>query len=179
MCGACQKHPPPFARLWASCRYEAPVSSLIYAFKHQGDLGLAAPLAALMLANPPPWLAETDADWLMLPMPLSRERRLQRGFNQTEILAEHLAASLGLPVLPRHSVQRAHRPPQSTLAAAERRRNVKNSFQLCADVRARNVLLIDDVATTGATLEELARSLKKSGAVQVRAWTLAHAEMKK
>lgn len=155
------------------------MSSLIYAFKHQGDLGLAAPLAALMLANPPPWLAECGTDWQILAMSLSRERRLQRGFNQTEILAEHLAASLRLSVLPRHSVQRAHRPPQSTLAAAERRRNVKNSFQVCADVRARNLLLIDDVATTGATLEELARSLKKSGAAQVRAWTLAHAEMKK
>lgn len=140
---------------------------------------MAAPLVALMLDNPPPWLAKTEADWQILALPLSRERRLQRGFNQTEILADYLAASLKLPVLPRQSIQRAHRPPQSTLAAAERRRNVKNSFHICADMNARNILLIDDVTTTGATLEELARSLKKSGAAQVRAWTLAHAGMKK
>ena len=182
MCGQCQQKPPPFERLWASVYYEPPVSNMIHAFKHQADTGMRLPLQQLMLDHAPPWLDGAGID-AVLTMPLSRERRLFRGFNQAEGLAEAVGRHYGLPVLPRNIVFRRHHVPQSTLKREERRKNVKNAFVINIEnnqyVKNRKILLVDDVTTTGATFESLSVTLRKAGASAVFCWALASVRMKK
>ena len=179
MCGGCQKKPPAFERMWASLYYEPPVSSMIRALKHLADLGMSRPLAELMRRHAPDWL-ETEHFDFVLPVPLSKERRLHRGFNQSEELADILSEHYGWTLLPRRTVFRRHREPQSTLKSADRVRNIKNAFEIKGHISKNcNILLIDDVFTTGSTLDELARTLKKSGAGKIFCWSLARPPMKK
>ncbi|OHP60656.1 ComF family protein [Neisseria sp. HMSC061H08] len=179
VCGGCQKKPPAFDRIWASLYYEPPVSSMIRELKHLADLGMSRPLADLMCQNAPDWLATEHFDFV-LPMPLSKERRLKRGFNQSEALTDILAKRYGWTLLPHHAVFRRHGEPQSTLKSDERRRNIKNAFKIKTELpKACNILLIDDVFTTGSTLDELAKTLKKSGAGRICCWSLAWPPMKK
>ena len=177
-CGACQKKPPPFDLLWSSCRYEPPLSGIIHEFKHLRRLGLRRPLSCLMAALPPPWLQTERFDGL-LAVPLSRERLLYRGFNQCAELARLIAPYYGPDVLPDNTVFRRPSVPQSTLPYDRRRKNARGLFEVRGGVKKRNLLLIDDVATTNATLAELARSLKRAGAARVCCWTLAQAKMQK
>lgn len=152
---------------------------MIHQFKHQADLSILQALVMLMQKNPPTWLAMESIDWV-LPMPLSKERRIYRGFNQSEELAKKLAKGYGWRVLPAKCVYRIDKTPQSTLKSSERQQNVKNVFQIKnTNIQDCNILLIDDVVTTGATLNELARTLKKSGVSKVFCWSLARSQMKR
>ncbi|MFC3875242.1 ComF family protein [Neisseria musculi] len=179
VCGRCQQTPLPFERLWASVYYEAPASNMLYAFKHRAERSMLRPLCSMMLSHPPPWLESAGVD-CVLAVPLSKQRRLFRGFNQSDGLAGAVGKSYGLPVLPHTAVFRRHHAPQSTLKQNERRKNVKNAFVLNNQyVKNRKILLVDDVATTGATFEELARTLKRAGASAVFCWALAHTQLKK
>ena len=179
MCGICQKKPPAFDRMWASLHYEPPVSNMIRTLKHLADLGMVRPLANLMVQNPPDWLSDECFDFV-LPVPLGKERLLQRGFNQSESIVGLLAQRYGWRTLPRHTVFRRHRFPQSTLKGSDRLKNIKNAFEVRTPIPENcNILLIDDVFTTGATLGELAKMLKKSGANRICCWTLARTPMKK
>lgn len=159
---------------------EPPVSSMIHALKHTADLSMVPPLAQVMMTHAPPWLEGTEID-AVLAMPLSKARRLYRGFNQGDELVRRLARHYGWAVLPRDTVFRRHHAPQSTLTGEQRRKNVKNAFSVSEAVRVKNrkLLLIDDVVTTGATLAELARTLKRAGAADVFCWALARSQMKK
>lgn len=173
ICGHCQRHPPPTVRLFAAYDYAPPIKQILHAFKHLRQPHFSKPLAGLLLAHCPPWLSSTRFD-MVLPMPLSRQRLHERGFNQSRLLAEPVAKHLAVPLLDNNAVLRQHRPPQSTLSGADRRRNVRGIFCIKADVKNRNVLLIDDVVTTGATIAELAQSLTRAGTAGVWAWTLTH-----
>lgn len=116
----------------------------------------------------------------VLAMPLSRERRLFRGFNQSDELARLIARNYSLPLLPHSTVFRRPTLPQSTLNGEERRKNVRRVFEVRGEVvKDCKLLLIDDVVTTGATLDELSRTLKRVGAGQIFCWTLARSQMKK
>jgi ComF family protein len=129
---------------------------------------LAKPLGALMQARGADVLSDAD---LTVPVPLHASRRRERGFNQAEDLAQHV----GLPVVV--ALRRIRRTPaQADLPAGKRHGNVKGAFAAardCRSVAGRIVVLIDDVSTTGATLDACARVLKESGARQVRALTAA------
>lgn len=177
-CGACQQKPPPFKRLWASAYYEVPIAGVLHEFKHRGCLNLVGVLAEVMAANPPPWLHDAPID-AVLAMPLSRERCIERGFNQCVELADRLSEIYGWGRLPESGVFRQHRLPQSTLNHAERRRNIRNCFRIDGNVKNRNILLIDDVVTTGATVGELALSLRRAGAAAVFVWAATTAKVKK
>lgn len=177
-CGGCQRKPPPFEKLWSSLHYEPPVSGLLHEFKHLRQIALKRLLAELMAALPPPWLHDAGIDSI-LAVPLSRERLVERGFNQCGELARLLSARYGLLLLPEDTVFRRPAPPQSTLPYARRKKNVAGLFRVVGDVKKRNLLLIDDVATTNATLAELSRMLKRAGAGNLYCWTLAQAKMQK
>ena len=146
---------------------------MLHAFKHQRQSSLLPALSTIMLHHPPPWLPETPID-AVLAMPLSAPRLAERGFNQSQLLARRIATAYGWPLLDKSAVLRQHRPPQSTLSRDKRRQNVRGVFRVAADVKNCNLLLIDDVVTTGATIYELAQSLKRAGAAAVYAWALAH-----
>jgi ComF family protein len=154
--------------------YEGTLRDIIHAFKYDGRRGLAAPLAAMMRAAGREMLAGADA---VVPVPLHPWRRLRRGFNQADDLARHL----GPPVL--RALWRTHATvPQTGLSSAARRRNLRGAFALSrlmtgrqrrAGVEGRVIVLVDDVRTTGATLEACAAALKRAGAKQIRALTAA------
>jgi ComF family protein len=102
-----------------------------------------------------------------VPVPLAFERHAERGFNQALEIARRLARALTVPLDADALLRVRHAAPQHLLALAERRRNVRGAFTVRADVRGRHMLVVDDVMTSGATLEEIASVLKKAGAARV------------
>lgn len=173
VCESCRYKRQPLQGLYASYSYTAPLQQLLRAFKHQRQLAILDTLAALMLAQPPQWMQPDFFDGVVA-MPLSRKRLFERGFNQSQMLAAIVARHYALPLIPMHRIHRRHRPPQSTLKSKQRQDNVRGVFQLRHSFKNRNLLLIDDVTTTGATISALAQTLKNGGAAQIYAWTLAH-----
>ncbi len=148
--------------------YEGALRSVIHALKYEGRRSLAQPLAALMRDRCKLALDGADA---AVPVPLHASRRRERGFNQ----ALDLARGLGLPVAKCITRVRATES-QITLPAADRHRNILDAFapaRLTRSISGRIVVLVDDVSTTGATLDECARVLKAMGACEVRAVTAA------
>jgi ComF family protein len=175
-CGACLKRPPSFTRVEAAWRYSFPLDALINRFKHQARWPLGRLLAELLSHHLQhafsEGLAKPD---LLLAVPLSRQRLRQRGFNQAQMLANWLSHSLQLPQASELLVRRHDGPAQQLLSAAERKRNLRKAFTLTdpAAVQGRHIALIDDVLTTGATAEAIARLLGKAGASRVDVYCLA------
>ncbi|SFP05576.1 ComF family protein [Pseudomonas borbori] len=175
-CGACLQRPPSFDRVEAPWRYAFPVDSLITRFKHQAKWPLGRLLGGLLsqhlLHAFDEGLARPD---LLLPVPLAERRQRQRGFNQAALLAQWLSEQLQLP-LQQHWLQRIiDTPAQQQLDAATRKRNLRRAFALAPTSRVGglHLALVDDVLTTGATAESLARLLKKAGAARVDIYCLA------
>ena len=165
-CDKCRGYPPPYDKLWACARYVAPFPTLLHEWKHQQRAELATIFRAIVCDNPPPWLTHSGID-AILAMPVSRERRLQRGFNQCDELADVLATRYQMLRLPYDAVFRQNKPPQSTLHAVERVHNIRDVFRVDFDVKKRKLLIIDDITTTSATISELSRVLLASGAAAV------------
>jgi ComF family protein len=164
--------PDPIAAWQAAGEYEGSLREIIHAFKYDGRRTLAAPLAALIRDRGAELLRRAD---VTVPVPLHPWRRLRRGFNQADDLARHL----GLPVCRALWRTRAT-APQAPLDPAQRRRNVRAAFRLSPFVAASrldgmHVVLVDDVRTTGATLDACARVLKGAGVHDVSAVTVARA----
>ena len=145
--------------------------AIVHALKYDGRRSLASPLAALMCMAGADLIQSCDA---VVPVPLHPARRRQRGFNQAADLANHI----GLPVF-RALKRTRHTATQTALPAAERQANVAGAFvavRQARHIRDRAVLLIDDVRTTGATLEACAQALMEAGAREVYALTAARVE---
>jgi len=172
-CGACVTAPPAFDSARAVFAYRAPVDRLVQRFKFHGDLAAGRVLAA-GLADA--LRAEAGArPELLVPVPLHWTRRWQRGFNQAESLARDLGRSLGLDWAP--LLRRTRRTAtQSELPAERRGGNVRGAFRAgrIPDGLG-HVALIDDVMTTGSTLNECARVLKRAGIARVDVWVVARA----
>ena len=160
LCGACQRRLPPWDAAWAPFIYGWPLDRLESRFKFSGDLACGRSLPKLWRDTVLP----LDPPELILPVPLHRQRLRERGYNQALELARPLARALSVPL--RHEVLRRNRPstPQTELDARARRRNVSKAFSLkpTAALPA-HVVIVDDVMTTGATLAECARALKRAG----------------
>ena len=173
-CGACLVKPPVYDSVVCPLLFRFPVNRLIHQFKFNRKLVAGSVLGAVVtdkLLNH----ATSNPD-LLIPVPMHRYRLISRGLNPAYELARQFGKSLGLP-LAVHDLQRArHTPAQSGLDAIGRRKNLKGAFRWHgADLKGKNVTLVDDVMTTGSTLAECSRVLKRAGAAQVTAWTLARA----
>jgi ComF family protein len=166
-CGDCLAHPPFYHRICAPYAYAFPADALIQAYKYRGDLTLA-PLLATAVAR----VVDTAVDAL-IPMPLAPARLRERGFNQAHELARHLGRALRIPVLGAACRKVAETPPQAALPWTERSRNVRGAFVCDADLTGMRVAIVDDVMTTGATINELARNLRRAGAGWVGGWVAA------
>jgi ComF family protein len=167
VCGACLDRPPRFARVVAPFSYRFPLTALLHAYKYGGRLAHARVLGAALAAVVMP-----DAE-VIVPMPLAPRRLAERGFNQALEIARFVAGATGLPLLPRACRKIVETPPQASLPWKERAGNVRRAFVCDADLREKRVAVIDDVLTTGATLNELARVLRRAGATEVTGWVVA------
>lgn len=174
LCGRCLKRLPPWDAAWVPFRYEWPLAPLEGRFKFGGDLAAGRTLAWLWAASMPT-TALPDA---IVPVPLHRARLRRRGYNQTLELARPLARHLHVPLL-RDALRRTRATgAQTELNAIQRRRNVRGAFAAqCADVMPQHVAVLDDVFTTGATLGECVRVLKRAGVARVDVWALARAPL--
>lgn len=168
-CGGCLKAPPAFDATHAVWRYAFPVDKLVQALKYQHRLAIAGFFAERMLAGPHP------AGELVIPLPLSAPRLKERGFNQAVEIARRLAGAIGLPLSLDDCRRSLDTVPQASLPWKERRRNVRHAFECRIDLGGRPVIVVDDVMTTGATLDEFARTLKRHGAGRVSNWVVARA----
>jgi len=173
-CGACRAAPPSFDHARAIGRYEGPLRQAIHLFKYRGKLGLQQPLLQLAIEHFDAHFPGISCD-AIIPVPLHRERFMQREFNQAMVLAKGLAHYLKVPVLERALVRVRSTRPQVELSGSERRENVKQAFAVTdvAALEGKQVLVVDDVLTTGATLGEVARTLKVAGATRVDVFALA------
>lgn len=173
-CAACLRHPPAFdATLVALC-YTYPVDHLIQQLKFGGRhafrrLAAADFLAARMLASAHP------AGEVIVPVPLSPQRLKERGFNQALEIARPLARALRIPLDAASLVRVRETHPQSRLPWRTRRANVRRAFECRGDFSGKSVIVVDDVMTSGATLDAVARVLKDHGAVGVGNWVAARA----
>ncbi|HMN75917.1 MAG TPA: ComF family protein [Burkholderiaceae bacterium] len=175
VCGACAREPPPFAHAVAAVDYAPPWDDLVRRFKFDAALDLADALASRILdavgrsgPQPPHWL---------LPVPLADARLRERGYNQAWELARRVARALQCASDPHLLLRTRHTPHQLSLPPAQRAANVRGAFAVeprrRQALRDRDVALLDDVMTTGATLSEAARSVLQAGAASVQVWVLA------
>ena len=174
LCAACLHGPSLFDRVCIPYRYEPPLSSLILRLKFQRRVEMAAPLGAVLVDSmrarpaPPPDV--------IVPVPLHAARLRQRGFNQALEIARPLSKSLGLPLAPRLVKRLRDTAAQSSLAdPVARRGNVRGAFEVNKERCARiaHAAIVDDVVTTGATVNEIARTLRRAGIARVDLWSLA------
>lgn len=153
------------------------LKDIIILFKYRGYRVLGKDLASFALTA----LGREESLWwdvdFLIPVPLFPKREKQRGFNQAAIVAQELARRKNIGLLEGDLVKVINTSPQTSLEAAERHKNLKGAFEVIPDhrIKGKTVLLIDDVYTTGSTLQECSLTLMKAGALEVRALTIAQA----
>jgi ComF family protein len=171
LCGPCRKRRPAYTQAWSLYAYAPPLQDAIRLFKYHGKVILATALGDLMCAA---LRRAPDADVLM-PVPLHPSRLREREYNQAILLADRLNRQLGLPLSYDNLVRVRRTDPQTDLSRSARLKNLRRSFAVRrpAEVKGKRILLIDDVLTTGTTVNECAKTLRKAGAADVYVGTLA------
>jgi ComF family protein len=184
LCGECIAHPPAFDATIVATDYAAPVDQLVLALKFGGRLAIA-PLCAHMLhdaygaytASLPAALQPRALPTCLLVVPLGEKRLAERGFNQALEIAKPLARALKLPLERRAVIRQRDTCAQSLLHPEERRENMRNAFAVAVTavhrMRGQHIGVVDDVITTGETLNELAATLKRFGAARVTNFVFA------
>lgn len=171
LCGACRRRPPAFDRLRAVWAYQPPAEQVIRALKFGRLDFLGSHLADEIWHRLGGELRQTE---VVVPVPLHWRRQMSRGYNQAERIARPLARRIGRPLVP--ALRRVRpTPPQARLERPQRRSNLRRAFRVRrgAAIRGRAILLVDDVATTGATLDQAAAALRRGGASSVLALAAA------
>lgn len=169
VCGACLANPPAFDRTIAALSYAFPVDALVHSLKYQGNLTMAPVLADLLTAR----MGAVALPDFIIPMPLHSARLRERGFNQALEIARSVSKKTGIALLPAACKRIKNTPSQTGLPWKEREKNIKGAFTCKADLAGRRIAILDDVMTTGATLNELAKVLRKNGATHVSGYVVA------
>ena len=170
-CGQCLRRPPHFDCTAAALDYAFPVDRLVQSLKYAARLPLARLFARCMLDEVQSRPAHTLPECI-IAMPLHPHRLRERGFNQALEIAKHLSRQSGVKL--RDGVRRVRdTPAQATLRVEQRHSNIRGAFACDLDLEGKSVAVVDDVMTTGSTLDELARTLKKCGAARVENWVVA------
>ena len=173
LCSKCLKRAPAFDSAWTAFVHVAPIRRGVLQLKYGARFEQARVLGSLMgraiaaQANPLPDL--------LVPVPLTRRKLFGRGYNQAQEVARAVSRVIGVSLDPRAAVLVRSPGDQIGQTAAQRRRNLRGAFRFERDLNGLRVALVDDVMTTGATLDALARAARKAGAAGVEAWALARA----
>jgi len=171
VCAECQKKPPSYTKVTALFEYAFPIDRIIGQIKYDKKPQFIGHLALLAVEH----VSITDSIDCLLPIPMHPLSQFKRGFNQAELLATEMARLLNIPIA-RHCLKKViNTPQQMSLPRASRIQNQKGVFQ-CNTTNFKSVLLIDDVMTTGATLEAASQCLEKSGVENIYAFVLARTE---
>jgi ComF family protein len=168
-CGRCLAHPPVVDGVEAALAYAFPADSLVQALKYRHHLAIAHCLGRSLARA----VQKTPRPDLVLAIPLGPQRLAERGFNQSLEIARVAASALRVPLAPEGCRRVRDTPPQASLAFGERARNVRRAFVCDLELTGKCVALVDDVLTTGASLNECARALKRTGAARVLGWVVA------
>lgn len=168
-CGHCLKKPPHFDAARAAFAYDFPLDKLIQSFKYAHRLALGAYFGRQLSMLP-----HIEAD-LIIPLPLHRERLRERGFNQAIELARPVSRAWHLPIDATSCTRTRNTTAQVQLAWRQRVKNMRGAFHCSTDLTGKRIILIDDVMTSGASLNECARTLKLHGALEVTALVVARA----
>lgn len=170
-CGSCRIKPPAFAQTWSLFPYQSPLKEAIVLFKYRGKRSLTRPLLQAMISVLPT-LPTLD---LLMPVPLHPQRLREREYNQSALLAHRLSQHLKIPLLLSCLLRTRATVPQTSLTRKERLTNLRKAFAIreVSRIKDQRILLIDDVFTTGTTLHECAKTLRKAGSGPVYGLTLA------
>ena len=174
LCGACLSDPPHYDETISAFRYAYPLDRLVQAYKFNANLSLL-PLFADALVRAIDAVDAAVRPDLVIPLPLAPRRLAERGFNQASLLGERVSKTLAIRFEARGMLRVRETPPQSGLSREARLKNVRGAFDCANRLDGLRVAVVDDVMTTGATLSEAARALKKAGAAHVSAWVIARA----
>lgn len=169
ICGHCLTHNPAWTRAIAALQYTFPVDALIRSLKYQENLSLAPVLANLLTAK----LNHFPLPDFIIPVPLHPAKLQERGFNQTIEIGRHVSKHIRAPMLPQACVRAKDTLSQTELSWKKRRGNMQNAFKCITRFEQKHVALLDDVMTSGATLNELAKSVRQQGASEVSVWVIA------
>ena len=173
LCPLCQRDPLRIDGVRSAVYFDGTLREAIHGFKYSNLQDLAIPLGKLMSDY---WEKSPIPAEIIVPVPLHPDRLRERGYNQATLLTRELGKSIGLPIAENSLVRVRATLPQVELGAQERKENVRDAFRCSnAELKEKRILLIDDVCTTGATLEACSIALRQVGARSVWAFTLARA----
>jgi ComF family protein len=175
LCGDCRTSSPYFDRAFSAAYYEGVMKEAILQLKFHQKVGLGKYLAEVLIAQIPATLNIADYQCI-LPVPLHATHQKRRGYNQSQILAQHLARHYGLQLVQQNLLRIRQIKTQSQIKGRQARKdNVKNAFYVKSPqaIHKQRVILVDDVLTTGATVNECAKMLKRAGAASVLVLTLS------
>lgn len=173
ICGSCLKSPPSFDATHALFRYDYPLDRLLQHYKYNESLHLADTFSTLFINRLLDTGHTNSSIDLIMPMPMHDERLKQRGFNQALEIARLISKNRQIE-LDSISCRRTRlTPPQASLPLKDRIKNIRGAFECNKNLQGLHIALIDDVMTTGASLNELAKTLKQAGAAHVECWVIA------
>ena len=171
VCGQCQKIPPFFDRALTPLLYVDPVDRFLCGLKYREQFSFAR-FAAGVMTNHALKTGQKAPD-MICPVPMTSKTLRKRGFNQSAFIGQLIAWQLGIPMSSNLILKTRDTAHQSDLKAKERQNNLKGAFECKRQVRGRHIVIVDDVLTTGATANEISKTLKKYGASRVDIWTCA------
>lgn len=172
-CGQCLKSPPYFDRTIALFTYTHPIDKFIIALKFQQKLMYAKLLGELFAEYIAMYYQNDTLPELVIPVPLHKNRLRERGFNQALELSKPIEKKLNLKINTKSCQKIRHSEAQSLISAKHRQKNVKKSFAVVKNIKAKHIAILDDVMTTGHTVNELSKVLKNSGIEKIDVWCVA------
>ncbi|OGW02978.1 MAG: hypothetical protein A2889_03015 [Nitrospinae bacterium RIFCSPLOWO2_01_FULL_39_10] len=174
LCGECRNSPPLFDRALSVCQYDETARDIISAYKYHNKPYIGKDLVSIILKFLDEKITELSSE-LIIHVPLHIKRLKERGYDQAYILSEGIGIRLGIPVSYGNLVRMRYTAPQVNLSGSERMKNVKGAFLITdpSELKDKSILLIDDVFTTGATIKESVKVIKRAGAGKVYVLTFA------